>query len=64
MNIYQSNIFHTKMMVNEINLANYLFNVDPAELKPSERMAIRDRLSREMLEIFYGTNVYDSEDHS
>ena len=61
MNIYQSNIFHTKMMVNEINLAHYLFNVDPSELLPSERISIRDRISREMLEIFYGTNIYTSE---
>ena len=58
MNIYQSNIFHTKMMVNEVNLAHYLFNVDPAELLPSERILIRDSISREMLEIFYGTNIY------
>ncbi len=61
MNIYQSNIFHTKMMVNEINLAHYLFNVDPSELPPSERLSIRDRISREMLEIFYGTNIYSNE---
>ncbi|HEY5465728.1 MAG TPA: adenosylmethionine decarboxylase [Clostridia bacterium] len=61
MNIYQSNIFHTKMMVNEIKVGNYLFNVDPSELAPSERISIRDRISREMLEIFYGTNIYSNE---
>jgi len=62
MNIYQSNIFHTKMMVNNINLANYLFNVDVYEIPPGERIAIKDKLSREMIEIFYGTNIYGDQD--
>jgi S-adenosylmethionine decarboxylase len=57
-NVYQSNIFHTKMMINEIILGNYLFNRDPYELTPDERREIRDRLSREMIEIYYGTNIY------
>lgn len=57
-NVYQSNIFHTKMMLNEINLNNYLFNKDPYELSPDERRDIRDKISREMIEIFYGMNVY------
>jgi len=59
MNIYQSNIFHTKMMVNNIELSNYLFNVDTSEIPPGRRIEIKDKLSREMVEIFYGTNVYD-----
>lgn len=57
-NVYQSNIFHTKMMLNEINLNNYLFNKDPYELSPDKRRDIRDKISREMIEIFYGMNVY------
>lgn len=46
------------MMLNEINLNNYLFNKDPYELSPDERRDIRDKISREMIEIFYGMNVY------
>ena len=27
-NVYQSNIFHTKMLIKELHLQNYLFNND------------------------------------
>lgn len=57
-NIYQSNIFHTKMMINEIDLQNYLFNTDVHELSPMVRLEIKDRLHKEMLEIFTGRNIY------
>ncbi len=57
-NVYQSNIFHTKMMLSEINLSNYLFNKDVRELSPNERREIRDKISREMIEIYYGMNIY------
>ena len=57
-NVYQSNIFHTKMIRKEINLANYLFNTDVYDLKPEKRREIRDKLYREMIEIYYGTNIY------
>lgn len=33
-NVYQSNIFHTKMLINNIYLQNYLFNTDVHELPP------------------------------
>ncbi len=58
MNVYQANMFHTKMMVNEIKLNNYLFNSDQFELSPNERREIRDRLSKEMIEIYGGVNIY------
>lgn len=61
-NVYQSNYFHTKMMRNEIKLNDYLFNMDAYELTPDERRGIRDKISREMIEIFYGMNVYDIDD--
>lgn len=57
-NIYQSNIFHTKMMVRDIKLDNYMFKKDPYELSPDERRDIRDRLTREMIEIYGGMNIY------
>ena len=57
-NVYQSNYFHTKMMRNEIVLDAYLFNMDAYELSPDQRRDIRDKISREMIEIFYGMNVY------
>lgn len=57
-NVYQSNIFHTKMLVKEIQLQNYLFNSDVYELPPKQRLDITNSLRREMIEIFSGTNVY------
>ena len=57
-NVYQANLFHTKLLIKEIELQNYLFNTDVYELSPKERLAITDRLRREMIEIFSRTNVY------
>ncbi len=57
-NVYQANLFHTRLLIKEIELQNYLFNTDVYELSPKERLAITDRLRREMIEIFSGTNVY------
>ncbi len=56
-NIYQENIFHSKMMLREFDLDNYLFGVDARELAPREQRRIRQRLQREMTEIFYGRNL-------
>ena len=57
-NVYQSNIFHTKMLIKEIELQNYLFNKDVYELSPKQRLEITDSLRREMIEIFSGVNIY------
>ncbi len=58
-NVYQSNIFHTKMMIQNIELQNYLFNTDKDELKPVARREIYNALYKEMIEIFSGRNIYD-----
>lgn len=57
-NVYQSNIFHTKMLIKDIELQNYLFNADVFELAPKQRLEITDSLRREMIEIFSGMNIY------
>lgn len=59
-NVYQSNIFHTKMMIQELDLSNYLFNTDIYELPPKTRLQITNSLQQEMIEIFSGRNVYES----
>ena len=43
-NVYQANLFHTKMLIKEIDLQNYLFNTDVYELPPKTRLAITDSL--------------------
>lgn len=58
-NVYQSNIFHTKMLIKDIDLQNYLFNQDVYELPPKTRLDITDNLRREMIEIFSGSNIYN-----
>ena len=57
-NVYQSNIFHTKMLIKDIVLQNYLFNQDVYEIPPKERLEITDRLRKEMIEIYSGMNIY------
>jgi S-adenosylmethionine decarboxylase len=56
-NVYQENIFHTKMILRDFRLDDYLFGESEAELDPKERLAIRKQLRHEMLEIFYGRNM-------
>jgi S-adenosylmethionine decarboxylase len=57
-NVYEANIFHTKMLIKERPLQNYLFNTDVYELPPRERLTISENLHREMLEIFSGRNIF------
>lgn len=57
-NVYQANMFHTKMLRKEIELQNYLFNKDVHELPPRERLEITANLRKEMIDIFSGKNVY------
>jgi S-adenosylmethionine decarboxylase len=56
-NVYQENIFHTKMVLKELVLDNYLFRLNEADLPLAKRSKIRKALEREMLEIFYGNNM-------
>ena len=48
-NVYEANLFHTKMMVKDINLQDYLFNTDVYELPPRTRLEIMNNLRREMI---------------
>ncbi|MHB1140814.1 MAG: adenosylmethionine decarboxylase [Sulfuricaulis sp.] len=56
-NVYQENLFHTKMMLKDSKLDNYLFGVKEAELSPQDNKVVTQRLKHEMAEIFYGTNM-------
>ena len=60
-NVYEANLFHTKMMVKDIDLQNYLFNKDVYELLPQVRLEIMHNLRKEMIEIFSGRNIYCEE---
>ncbi len=54
-NVYQENIFHTKMMLKETELENYLFEKE-CDLSAEEKAEIEKKLQKEVTEIFYGHN--------
>ena len=56
MNVDQENIFHTKMLLSEFKLDNYLFGKGVDVLEKTEQEKIEEQLKKEMSEIFYGIN--------
>jgi S-adenosylmethionine decarboxylase len=56
-NLYQENLFHTKMVVDQFRLDDYLFCIDVAALSDKEYGRIQRLVRREMMEIFYGRNL-------
>ena len=56
-NVYQENIFHTKMRLKELDLGTYLFGETEADLTGREIRQVRDQVDREIMEIFYGRNI-------
>lgn len=58
-NVYQENIFHTKMLLKEFDLDNYLFGHGREDYAPAELAGIERSLRKEMQEIFYGRNMPD-----
>lgn len=56
-NVYQENIFHTKMMLKEFDLNNYLFNITKDQLTERQQIQICRLLRQEMQEIFHGRNM-------
>jgi S-adenosylmethionine decarboxylase len=57
-NIYQENLFHTKLLLKNFNLDNYLFAINADDLPLDEQFRIRAIIEREMTEIFYSKNIY------
>ena len=56
-NVYQENIFHTKMVLHDFDLDNYLFNITKEDLTPRQQQQIRRQVRQEMLEIYNGRNM-------
>ncbi len=55
-NVYQENLFHTKMLLKDFVLDNYLFGEATKKMPLESREKVEKRLKREMQEIFYGRN--------
>ena len=58
-NVYQENLFHTKMHLKEFALDQYLFEEKARNLSFKERMKIEARLKREIEELYHGRNLVD-----
>ncbi|RFF28486.1 MULTISPECIES: adenosylmethionine decarboxylase [unclassified Wenzhouxiangella] len=56
-NVYQENLFHTKMRLKDFDLDNYLFGINAEDLERRERNGIEKRMRKEMQELFYGRNL-------
>jgi S-adenosylmethionine decarboxylase len=56
-NVYQENMFHTKMHVKEFDLDSYLFEERAKNLGFKERLRIEAQLKREIEELFHGRNL-------
>ena len=58
-NVYQENIFHTKMHLKDFDLDQYLFEEKAKNLSFKERMKIEALLKREIEELFHGRNLVE-----
>lgn len=56
-NVYQENLFHTKMLLKNFELDNYLFGDATSNLSVEQRAQVTERVKHEMLEIFYARNM-------
>jgi S-adenosylmethionine decarboxylase len=56
-NVYQEKIFHTKMILKDFDLNDYLFGLGKEDFSKKEQKTIERRIRREMAEIFYGRNL-------
>lgn len=56
-NVFQENTFHTKMLLKDFDLDNYLFGEGVKGLTDEERDDVEKRLRKEMMEIFYSRNM-------
>lgn len=56
-NVYQEKIFHTKMVLKDFDLNDYLFGLGKDDFSKKEQKAIERRIRREMVDLFYGRNL-------
>lgn len=57
-NVYQANLYHTKMKIKDINLPSYLFSKVDKILSDEKKSAIYRSLQKEIMEIYSGMNIY------
>lgn len=57
-NIYQANMFHTKMMIKDIDVPNHVFKSNVNKLSEKQKDKIENQLKHEMIEIFSSRNIF------
>ena len=61
-NLREANLFHTRMMVREIDLQNYLFQTRAEELPRERQETMVQKLREEMREIYEEGNSREGEE--
>ena len=61
MNVHQENIFHTKMILKDFNLNDYLFDKEEISMSEAKKEQVRAMLKKEMDEIFHSKHAAASE---
>jgi len=56
-NVYQENIFHTKMRLKNLSLSDYLFGTGLESMTAAVKSRISRQVEHEIMEIFYGRNL-------
>jgi S-adenosylmethionine decarboxylase len=56
-NVYQENIFHSKMRLRDLDMDTYMLGTDDAPMTAADERKIRRSVEHEILEIFYGRNM-------
>ena len=56
-NVYQENIFHTKMRLKSLELGDYLFGVGAEAMSTAQKRRVSRQVEHEIMEIFSGRNV-------
>ncbi len=56
-NVFEENLFHTKMMLQEFNVDDYLYGVKSHDIPENQLAEIEQDLTREISEIYYGRNM-------
>jgi S-adenosylmethionine decarboxylase len=61
-NIVSDNTFHSKMLLKNMKLENYLFGSDSEQMSKTEKTKVRTLLKKEMQEIFECRNIFEREE--
>jgi len=56
-NVYHENIFHTKMLLRDFNIEDYIFGRSTSKLRARDKVNIKRKLLKEMAEIFFAENI-------